>query len=312
MIPYTGSSLRGDGLVSMNTHPLAQIIPPLTTDEIARLEESLKQGYDSMKPIVTLDGMILDGRHRAEIAARLGVEPTYAAWVPAWDGDTPAGFVARSIIHRSLSASQRATIAAELLPHLEANANAGGRPPKQLGEKVRQVSRAPRSSAIAAKATGTNEKYVEVASKVKEVDPATFEKMKAGTVSMAEAKKVVAPRKAPPPRSSTPAVPPEAQVALDAIPEFKALVNAIRAAKKEGERLANKPGGEELATRWRSIESHLHNAAEMVKFSAPYVVCPYMPNCEVGCKTCKKRKWIDRTIFDALPVAIKESVKVGA
>ena len=48
----------------MKIHPLAQIIPPLTADEIERLEASLKHGFDAMKPIVTLDGMILDGRHR--------------------------------------------------------------------------------------------------------------------------------------------------------------------------------------------------------------------------------------------------------
>lgn len=291
----------------MKVHPLAQIIPPLTPDEIERLEASLKHGFDPMKPIITLDGMILDGRHRAEIAARLGVEPTYAGWVPAWEGDTPAGFVARSIIHRSLSATQRATIAAELLPHLEGEAEKRQKTGKpDLGKKVSQ-GRAPKSSEVAAKATGTNAEYVKVAAKAKAESPATFEAMKAGTVSMAEAKKVVAPKRPAPSTIPKTDVPPEAQEALDAIPAFKEAVNAIRACKRQVEELSHTKPGVELATRWKAIEGHLHNAAEMVKFSTPHSVCPYMPNCEVGCKTCKGRKWVDRVVYDHLPEAIKGS-----
>ncbi len=294
----------------MKVHPLAQIIPPLTADEIERLEASIKNGFDPMKPIITLDNMILDGRHRAEIAARLGVEPTYAGWVPAWEGDTPAGFVARSIIHRSLSATQRATIAAELLPHMQevAAARSGGRP-KGAGkpeQKIAPVSKDDRSSAgAAAKATGSNREYVKVAAKAKAESPATFEAMKAGTVSMAEAKKAVAPRRPAPSTIIKTDIPPEAQEALDAIPAFKEAVNAIRACKRQVEELSHTKPGVELATRWKAIEGHLHNAAEMVKFSTPHSVCPYMPNCEVGCKTCKGRKWVDRVVYDHLPEAIK-------
>lgn len=292
----------------MKTHPLAQIIPPLTPDEIERLEASLKHGFDPMKPIITLDGMILDGRHRAEIAARLGVEPTYAGWVPAWEGDTPAGFVARSIIHRSLSATQRATIAAELLPHIESDAakrmKAGKADPTQ---KIVEGRSGRESTAVAAKATGTNREYVAAAAKIKEKSPATFEAMKAGTVSMAEAKKAVAPKRPAPSTIPKSTVPPEAQEALDAIPAFKEAVNAIRACKRQVEELSHTKPGVELAARWKAIEAHLHNAAEMVKFSTPHSVCPYMPNCEVNCKTCKGRKWVDRVVYDLLPEAIRGS-----
>ena len=160
----------------MKTHPLAQIIPPLTPDEIERLEASLKHGFDAMKPIVTLDGMILDGRHRHAIAERLGLGITHVAWVPAWAGDTPADFVARSIIHRSLTATQRATIAAEMMEHIEAEAakRVGGRPTTQNkpGEKIPPVSKEARKSAsVAAAATGTNRKYVEVGAKANAEKP---------------------------------------------------------------------------------------------------------------------------------------------
>lgn len=280
----------------MKTHPLAQIIPPLTPDEIERLEDSIKRGFDPMKPIVLHEGMILDGRHRQQIADRTGEKPTYVDWKPAWEGDTPAGFVARSIIHRSLTATQRATISKELLPHIQKDAEARMKKGKvDPVEKIPQGRRAPASTEIAAKATGTNRKYVEVAEKV---DPATFEKMKAGTISMAEAAATI---KAPPrPVKTTPA-----DAALATAPVFKDLRNRIHALKREIEALTQKEEGCELARVWKRIEAALEGAANDIRFNTPFKPCPIGPTCEVGCKQCKGKKWLTEQVYDLLPKELK-------
>lgn len=283
----------------MKTHPLAQIIPPLTPDEIERLEASLKHGFDPMKPIVRLDGMILDGRHRYKIAERLGVQPIYEDWTPAWEGDSPAGFVARSIIHRSLSREQRATISAELLPHIQKDAEARMKAGKPDPGYKKTQGRAPRASEVAAKATGSTRQNVEAAAKIKEVSPSTFEAMKAGTISMTAAKQVLI--KAPPrPVKTTPA-----DAALATAPVFKDLRNRIHALKREIEALTQKEEGCELARVWKRIEAALEGAANDIRFNTPFKPCPIGPTCEVGCKQCKGKKWLTEQVYDLLPKELK-------
>jgi len=282
----------------MKIHPLAQIIPPLTADEIERLEESISRGYDPMKPIVLHEDMILDGRHRQQIAEKAGEKPTYVDWKPAYAGDTPAAFVARSIIHRSLTATQRATIAAELLPHIEEEAQKRIKAGKADPEKKVSQGRAEQSAAVAAKATGANQQYVKQAKVIKEKSPATFEKMKSGEIGMAEAKAVV---KAPPrPVKTSPA-----DAALATAPVFKELRNRAHALKRDVEALCQKPEGAELSKVWKRIEAALESVATDIRYKTPFKPCPIGPTCEVGCKQCKGKKWLSEDVYEALPEAMK-------
>lgn len=281
----------------MKIHPLATIVPPHTPDEIERLTDSMRTfGFDSSRPIITHEGMILDGRHRFEAAAAAGVDPIFQEWEPSGEDDTPAMFVLRSTYHRTLNAAQRATLAVELLPKIESQAKERKRSGREVTEKVPE-GRTERESAVkAAKAAGTNRKYVEVAAKVKDQSPETYEKMKKGEVSVQEAKKAVERK------------PPERPKKADSIPdpiEFNELASRIRGLKKFAEELAAKPEGAELNKCLRRVFENLDNAANAVKFSAPYRACPYMPNCESGCKACEGRKWITRTIDSVLPEAMK-------
>jgi ParB-like chromosome segregation protein Spo0J len=51
----------------MKTHPLADLFPPMTTEEMALLVEDIKAN-GLAQPIVTHGGEILDGRHRCTAA----------------------------------------------------------------------------------------------------------------------------------------------------------------------------------------------------------------------------------------------------
>jgi len=66
------------------------MLPPMAPHEIDALKASLLRGWDRQKePILTFDGMILDGRHRFEVCRELGIEPEFAEW----SGDNPFRFV---------------------------------------------------------------------------------------------------------------------------------------------------------------------------------------------------------------------------
>jgi hypothetical protein len=86
----------------MKTHPIANLVPEQTTEEYERLRDSVKRGYDSLRPIVTLDGMILDGRHRYKACKAEGIDPCTQEWEPSFEGDSPELFVLRSTFHRSM------------------------------------------------------------------------------------------------------------------------------------------------------------------------------------------------------------------
>ena len=74
----------------MNFHPACLMLPPMAPHEIDALKASLLRGWDRQKePILTFDGMILDGRHRFEVCRELGIEPEFAEW----SGDNPFRFV---------------------------------------------------------------------------------------------------------------------------------------------------------------------------------------------------------------------------
>jgi hypothetical protein len=74
----------------MEFHPAANIFPMMTGDDYRALVESIqKNGYDRAFPILTFEGMILDGRNRYTACLELGMEPKYQEW----SGDDPWKFV---------------------------------------------------------------------------------------------------------------------------------------------------------------------------------------------------------------------------
>lgn len=72
----------------MNAHPAADTFPMMTSDELKTLAEDIRaQGLH--RPIVLLDGLILDGRNRFEACKLAGVTPRFVQF----DGDDPWAYV---------------------------------------------------------------------------------------------------------------------------------------------------------------------------------------------------------------------------
>lgn len=77
----------------MKFHPACLMLPRQSEHEQEALRESIRAGWNPTHPVITFEGMILDGRHRYEICTELGVTPTFKEWDgTAFDGN-PYRFV---------------------------------------------------------------------------------------------------------------------------------------------------------------------------------------------------------------------------
>ncbi len=81
----------------MKFHPLANLFPLISKDELSRLADDIKQRRLD-QPIVTYEGRILDGRNRWLACRQAGRKPRFKKYI----GADALGFV--------LSANQQTTL----------------------------------------------------------------------------------------------------------------------------------------------------------------------------------------------------------
>jgi hypothetical protein len=187
----------------MKSHPIADVWPMMETDKLQELADDIRKN-GQLVPVWIYDGMILDGRNRYAACKMAGIEPktqTYA-------GDEPTAFaVSMNDKRRHMTAGVRAAVAVELLPFFEADAakrkkETEGRPKKEQDKPVQKVAqvledekpqdRNPPARLEAAKSVGVNHRYVQEAKNIKQKAPEVFDRLKAGKITLQDAKREVA------------------------------------------------------------------------------------------------------------------------
>jgi len=150
-------------------------------------------------PIRTYEGMILDGRNRYRACELACVTPRFLEYT----GDNPVAFAFSSNEERRhLTSGQRAALAVDIKPRLEEEARKRkaklsgtrrnpGEPREQVVQKVAPPDER-KSRTEAARIAGTNHAYVNAAEKIKAGAPEVFDKLKAGKISLQDAKREVA------------------------------------------------------------------------------------------------------------------------
>jgi hypothetical protein len=179
----------------MKTHPLADLFPPMTTDEMASLVEDIKAN-GLAQPIVTHEGKLLDGRHRYQACLQAGVEPQFTEFR---GGDALAFVISANLNRRHLTESQRAMVAAKL----ESYSHGGNR--RNLQDANLRLDRTE-----AAETLSVSPRSVCTAAKLLKEAPKLAKEVEAGKISLSAASKQLPP---PPIRRTIP--PPPSQV-LDA------------------------------------------------------------------------------------------------
>lgn len=118
------------------------------------------QAHGLIQPITLHDGMILDGRNRYAACRMAKVEPRFEMW--SGNGSPTEWVLSVNLKRRQLSASQRAAVAVQALPMLEAEAKerlskAGGNN-KAGVEKIPQEEQGKSSDKAAALANRSKRK----------------------------------------------------------------------------------------------------------------------------------------------------------
>jgi transcriptional regulator with XRE-family HTH domain len=152
-----------------------------------------------------------DGRNRYRACQELGIDPRFRDW--SGEG-SPVDFVLSENLHRRhLTPGQKACVAAEAVEMYKAEAKARqgkGRPSRKKTEELplslegdsreELNGEAGEAAELAARATGASRSNVYEAAALKESAPETFERVKAGEITLSQAKKELTPRPPPPPK----------------------------------------------------------------------------------------------------------------
>jgi HAMP domain-containing protein len=168
----------------LELHPLCTLFPRLNDAEFACLSADI-EANGLRQPIVTHDGMILDGGNRYRACLAAGVEPTFVEF----SGGNIVSFVLSANLHRRhLSAGQQAAIVASAQDW--AQAQPANRPGK--GCNVAPLS----TVADRAAQSGASNRTQKMADKVARAAPDLAKKVAHGEISLPQAHKQVAPASA--------------------------------------------------------------------------------------------------------------------
>lgn len=179
-VPVTGTDTYvNTGYVDF--HEAAGIFPRMDGAAFDELVANIKE-HGLLEPIWTLDGKVLDGRHRFWACEKAGVTPTFREW----KGDDPIAFVISLNRHRRhLTPSQLGLVAEKVAT-------------MRQGERTDLPQTCGMSQAQAAKLVGVSVRQVQLAGKIlREGTPEDVAAVQAGTRTINEVLKEIKSRNAP-------------------------------------------------------------------------------------------------------------------
>lgn len=175
----------------MKHHPIADVWPMMDEAKLHELADDIRNN-GQLVPVWLYEGKILDGRNRWAACKIAGIEPK----TKEYTGDEPTAFaVSLNDRRRHMGKSALAAVAAELEPHFAADAKRRqARKPRaeSVPAKLPEQKRGIEARQEAAKQVGVGERYVQDAKKVKTEAPEVFERLKAGKITLQDAKREVA------------------------------------------------------------------------------------------------------------------------
>lgn len=290
-------------------HRLCLSLPRMDDDEFQRLVEDVKAN-GVRQPIITLNGEIVDGRHRHMAAELAGVECPSIEYDPDQHGDLLDLIVSANLNRRHMSASQRGMAAAALAKQRAGTANGALNAPPVGTKKAAEVA-------------GVSERTVQQAVRVAKADPKLAKKVAEGSVSLAKAEAKVAEKskqaeRAPVAKATGGTglfdrlgvpVPVSLGPVFDST-AHKDVMNQFRAIRKTIEELMQSNVG--VYVRPGAL-TDLASAATEIKGAAPFAVCPYCQGrSTASCKPCGGNGWLNEQRWNATPEEIRLSVVEAA
>lgn len=166
--------------VTYPIHPAAMLFPMMSEDELSGLVSDIERN-GLLEPILLYQGQILDGRNRLAACESAGVEPRFAD--TNGSVSSPTSYVLSKNLHRRhLTISQRGAIAAEAVPLFEGEAHK-----RMVAGTLAPIGARGKATEIIAEKTQVSPRTVERALAVQRKDPAAFERVKAGEITLNQA-----------------------------------------------------------------------------------------------------------------------------
>lgn len=165
----------------LKPHPLADLFPLMDEAAFVGLVGDIRH-RGLVHPIVLFEGKVLDGRNRLRACGKARVKPKFVEY----KGKDPLGHVVSlNLLRRHLTESQRAVLALDILPRLEAEAKARQR----MGRaKLPHPQSAGKSRDHAAKLFKVSGRYIQDAKKIQKSAPELVQQVRDGCVTILEAK----------------------------------------------------------------------------------------------------------------------------
>jgi ParB-like chromosome segregation protein Spo0J len=163
-------------------HRLADIVPPMTTEEFAELKADIK-AHGLREPVTLLDGKILDGKHRYRACRELGVSVTTREF-PRNDGQPVDFVISENVKRRHLTTGQKAAVAHEARPTIERELAEEKRPPTKTGGEHKHQAPA---TIIAAQRVGVQPSRVEEYATLIKDTPDLAKQVRSGDIGLGTA-----------------------------------------------------------------------------------------------------------------------------
>jgi len=187
----------------MTSHPFADVFPLLGTPELVALADDIKTN-GLREPVWVFEQKVLDGRNRVAACKLIKIAPTCREFTGT--REQAARFVwSLNFKRRHLTPSQAgacvvefedllatfATLAKSVQRAGKGAGNSGGRGNKTLPSLEGKVSRAPTSAAKLGQQIGVSHATVERARALQKADPELLAAVKAGTITLSQARREV-------------------------------------------------------------------------------------------------------------------------
>ncbi|WP_434107666.1 ParB/RepB/Spo0J family partition protein [Paraburkholderia caffeinilytica] len=167
----------------LELHPLCALFPRLAPVDFDVLRTDIA-AHGLRQPIVTFDGMILDGGNRYRACIEAGIEPVT---MPLGDDDPLAYVLSANLRRRHLSPGQQATIVAAASDWQKAHPRGGnGSNQHRQKEQMRNVAHLLTAKQRAAQ-SGASVRTQQSADRIAKVSPALAQKVAHGEISLPQA-----------------------------------------------------------------------------------------------------------------------------
>ena len=298
--------------------PFENVIIPLESEQLAELENSIKELGVQVPILIDQHDRVIDGHNRLRLALKHGITEVPVERIQVKDDDHAKLLVIElNLKRRHMNAKQRSMLAEMLIKMYP------DKPASQIGEMagVSPHTVGKVKDRLDSDLQNANEK--KVVNRRNQKRPAKYKPRKSATQKAAEEAQASLNGREhqsdeQEPQVEEPAelldqaeqsLPPQAYEAFNQLPEIRELSTACDRLVKEVERVSQLPVGRCLLV--TTIVSQIRAVKQNINSAKPAYICPYCRGDKKNCTACAGSGWVTTTTWKQAPPEMKEIQRAG-